>query len=351
MVPIQLQKQDLEDIIYGSAFLGSGGGGPVSMACKLLDAFDDTPFPCQIMGVNEFADDAMVAVVAGMGSPAQASQISQPFTNAPQTAVKMLQQQSGKVLAATVPIEVGPMNSLIPLLVSAQLNLPVLDADGGGRAFSTLAMASFNLLAGVNPYILCNDVQPDKQADFVGASLMVDNADMADAISRGIVEEPSFQGAGACSSFLMSGEQVKQCAVTGGLQRALALGKLLRPYREVGADPLDAVLTFFADQAVLLFTGVLRSVSQSTSGALDVGVMQLHDGERDFTVYNLNENLIAWDDSHSSPVIQAPDSICIMAENGQTFTNASIQDHIGQRLHVVGVKAAPLTQTPNRLLK
>lgn len=341
MAVIELQRRDLEDIIHGAAFFGSGGGGPVTMALKLLPVFEERWFPIALHSAADAADAWRLAMVAGMGSPAQASSQKDAFSHAPQAAVKLLQQQAGVTLDGVVPIEVGPMNSLIPLLVAAQTGLKVVDADGGGRAFSTLSMATFNLEAGVAPYVLCNDATTPAQS--VGASLQVGDADMADAISRGIVEETAFQGAGACASYLMSGQQMKRCAVPGGIARALALGRVLRPYRESGRDPVDAVRAFLGPDATLLFSGTLDSVSQSTSDALDFGILQWRADGRGFTAYNLNENLIGWRDDHAAPAVMAPDGICVVLADGSTCTNANIAQLCGKRMHVFGVKAAALT--------
>ena len=46
----------------------------------------------------------------------------------------------GKKIAAVMSAEIGGMNSIEPLLVGAELDLPVLDCDGMGRAFPELQM-------------------------------------------------------------------------------------------------------------------------------------------------------------------------------------------------------------------
>ena len=44
-----------------------------------------------------------------------------------------------------MPIEIGGINSTIPLVVGALLNIPVVDADGMGRAFPELQMETFGV--------------------------------------------------------------------------------------------------------------------------------------------------------------------------------------------------------------
>ena len=48
-------------------------------------------------------------------------------------------------IAGTFPMEAGGVNSMIPIVVAAQLGLPLIDCDGMGRAFPELQMVTFNL--------------------------------------------------------------------------------------------------------------------------------------------------------------------------------------------------------------
>ena len=52
-----------------------------------------------------------------------------------ETAFRALEEYLGKKIYATMPIEAGGVNSLLPLALAAKLGLPVIDADGMGRAF------------------------------------------------------------------------------------------------------------------------------------------------------------------------------------------------------------------------
>src|SRR5690606_39890693 len=60
-------------------------------------------------------------------------------------AFKALEEYLGKKFYATMPIEAGVVNSMLPLALAARLGLPVIDADGMGRAFPELQMVIFHL--------------------------------------------------------------------------------------------------------------------------------------------------------------------------------------------------------------
>ena len=50
------------------------------------------------------------------------------------------QRQSDKRLVAIVCSEVGGVNSIEPLIAGAEMGIPIVDADGMGRAFPELQM-------------------------------------------------------------------------------------------------------------------------------------------------------------------------------------------------------------------
>src|SRR5919109_3175352 len=51
-----------------------------------------------------------------------------------------LQAYLGKPISAVTPIEAGGLNSTTPFIVAASLGLPLVDADGMGRAFPEIQM-------------------------------------------------------------------------------------------------------------------------------------------------------------------------------------------------------------------
>lgn len=56
----------------------------------------------------------------------------------------ILENKLKKKLGAFICAEIGGLNSLIPIVVAAQMNLPVLDVDLMGRAFPEFQMITPN---------------------------------------------------------------------------------------------------------------------------------------------------------------------------------------------------------------
>ncbi len=55
-------------------------------------------------------------------------------------AFETLQAHLGRKAVATVPMEIGGINSMIPISLAAQAHVPLIDADFMGRAFPELQM-------------------------------------------------------------------------------------------------------------------------------------------------------------------------------------------------------------------
>ena len=64
-------------------------------------------------------------------------------------AFRMVEHHLQSRAFATLSIEAGGVNSMIPMLVAASLGIPIIDADGMGRAFPEIQMVTPSLQHGV----------------------------------------------------------------------------------------------------------------------------------------------------------------------------------------------------------
>jgi DUF917 family protein len=79
-----------------------------------------------------------------------------------------LEQHMGRKVDALLGDEVGGGNGIAPMLTAAMVDLPVVDADGMGRAFPEVQMTTF--------FIHGQEVQPAALADADGNVLIVTEA-------------------------------------------------------------------------------------------------------------------------------------------------------------------------------
>src|SRR5699024_10159806 len=113
--------------------------------------------PVKLLSVDELKDDDLVVPSAMMGAPTVLVE-KVPSGEESLAAFTALENYLDKKITATMPIEAGGVNSLIPIALAAQTGLPVVDADGMGRAFPELQMVTF-YLDGINasPMVLADE--------------------------------------------------------------------------------------------------------------------------------------------------------------------------------------------------
>lgn len=350
-MPTVLSFDDLDNLIEGAAFMGSGGGGPLPLARSLLASMKQQGMNPTLVEWAELPANYRVATTAGIGSPNAAESVQSPFTIAPKRMIEALEQALGYSIECLIPGETGPMNSLIPMMAAAQLGKPVLNGDGAGRAMSTLAMSTFNAVAPIQPYLLGNETET--QNDQVTANLTVHTPEQADALTRGIVSEASFGSSGAFATWPTTVGQLREVAVQGSVGQAIDVGRLLKQVRAQGSDPVSALQQYFGNRMRCLYTGTLTQVDSHTAQGFDITQIQMTcDGQPGLTLYALNESMMAWRDDLAHPLAVGPDSLCWVTESGEPFTNASLNDYLGPsapKLHLIGLSAVPQLLTPDIL--
>src|SRR5215471_7174016 len=129
-----LTEQDLHDIAAGSAVLGTGGGGDPYIgelaALRSLEQYG----PPQLISVDDIDDADRVAIPFMIGSPVPLIE-KFPLGKELTTAFDGLSRFLSDPVTAVMPVEIGGVNSMVPLSLSARLGKPVVDADCMGRAF------------------------------------------------------------------------------------------------------------------------------------------------------------------------------------------------------------------------
>lgn len=321
--------EDLEYISLGSTILGTGGGGNPYvgklLAKKAIQAYGGVT----LIKADELDDDALIVPIAAFGAPmilVEKLFSAEEFYNA----FEMMESYLGRKIDAVMPAEAGGLNGIIPFAVAAKKGIPIVDADGMGRAFPRLEMTTFTLHG-----IMAS---PITQADEKG------NRNLYHAIDNNwgetLVGATTIQMGGSCAiaCYPMSGAQVKKSAVHGIISYAKTLGESILKAKQDKINPVLALVE--RTGAIKLFSGKIANVSMKTEGRWNTGVCEItglddHNGskmELDFQ----NEFLIA--KKNGIPVAITPDLIVLLdAENGHPITAETIR--YGTRVVVIGMKA------------
>jgi hypothetical protein len=324
-----LRDRELKDIIQGATLLGSGGGGSAENGMQLADSLLKITEEVKLVESKEVPDYSNVCVVAGMGAPEVL--LKRGWENEDVPAFKLLEQVVGKKMDYVTAIETGGFNSITPLHAAAAMGIPAVDGDGVGRAIPQLEMTMFS--------VHNLPIAPLTVADPYGNSAVLYpiNPTMAEKMARGITVEFGMKAGLACHP--MAGWQMKKAVIPETYTIAEKVGGAIRETREVGDDPVKAVVDVTGGYEIT--RGVVKKKEVETRGGFDYGKVYVGDVRVDYK----NENMIAW--RGDKPVVISPDLICWITTDGKPLTNADIKE--GLEVAVIGIKAHERWRTPEGL--
>jgi DUF917 family protein len=340
----QITRDDLADLARGATLLGTGGGGDPYIGMMLVQRVLGEG-SITILDPDEIADDLFVIPTAQMGAPTVMIE-KIPAGTEPTLSLRILEEHLGRSADATMPIECGGINSMIPLIVAAETGLPVVDADGMGRAFPELSMETFAVY-GVHG-------SPLALAGERGERVIIDTGDddrQMEWLARGVTIR--LGGVGHIAEYAMSGADVKRTAVPRTLSMALALGRAIRLAREEKRSPFDAIRDTLAPTLYkhvrTLFEGKVTDVDRRTTEGFAKGVARIapaDGGDDELEIRFQNENLIAVRNGEMVAIV--PDLICVVdSESAEPITTEGLR--YGQRVRVLGISTPEMMRTPAAL--
>ncbi|WP_347755406.1 DUF917 domain-containing protein [Agrococcus sp. ProA11] len=340
----ELRASDLSDLARGATLLGTGGGGDPYIGRRLVErVLGDGAIT--ILDPDEIADDLFVIPTAQMGAPTVMIE-KIPAGTEPSLSLRILEEHLGRRADATMPIECGGINSMIPLVVAAETGLPVVDADGMGRAFPELSMETFAVY-GVHG-------SPLALAGERGERIIIDTGDddrQMEWLARAITIR--LGGVGHIAEYAMSGADVRRTAIPRTLSMALSLGRAIREAREDNRSPFDAIADALASTLYShvreLFHGKVADVERRTTDGFAKGrarIAGLGGEGDDLEIRFQNENLIATRGGETVAIV--PDLICVLdADTAEPITTEGLR--YGQRVRVLGISTPEMMRTPEAL--
>jgi len=335
---------DARDFARGAAFLGTGGGGDPYIGRLLLEQALHRAQPVRVVSVNDLDDDALVVPLAGMGAPTVIVEKIIGF-EAGERALRALETRLGRKATALMSAEIGGLNALFPAAMAAHLGLPLVDADGMGRAFPELQMVSFNILGQrASPLVMCDEH---------GNTVLIEADDNArvEKLARPVVVPMG----GVCMMALypMSGRAVKETAVADTLSLALRIGRAIGTARREQRDPFEALFACLHSMqhyrhSRTLYDGKIVDLRRETQRGWTIGHVIVDDGSDrgPLTVTFRNELLRARHGERTLAIV--PDLICILdRETAEPITTENLK--YGQRVRVVGCSVPPLMRSARAL--
>lgn len=341
---MKISLEDLPYIATGAAFLGTGGGGDPYIGRMLATSAIEEFGPPELVSVESLADDANVYTIAMLGAPTVLVEKGACGDDI-DLALAQLQEYTGRRADAVIPIEIGGVNSLVPVMAAARTGLPLVDADGMGRAFPEIQMVTYNVHGVSCTPLVVTDEHLNSLVVNTGSAKRAEDLVRVCAVEMGCSV--------MLSSYLMTGRQVKDSAVTGTMTLALAIGRAIAAGRKAG-DPVGALLsalraTPYYSHCKVIFDGKVSDLQRDTRGGFSVGLCDLVALDGSGAAMQLvfqNEHLVARQDGAVRAIV--PDLICVVdRETAEPIPVEGLK--YGQRVKVLGVSAPPILRTPAAL--
>ena len=331
--------QEIEDIALGATLLGAGGGGdPYIGKLTAIGAVKECG-EVELIGIDEVPDGAFIMPAASMGAP---TILAEKGVGANEFAklFDMVSRYYGKPIYATMPIEAGGVNSMLPIAAAARLGIPMVDVDGMGRAFPELQMVTFTIGgASATPMAFIDEKGNSGILDTITNKWTEDIARAATMTMGGTL---------TVALFCMDVDTCKQYGVHGIVTRSEELGRAIRTAKDeaaaAGLTPEEFFLKFTGGHK--LFKGKISDVLRETRGAFNFGRVVLEGigedrGSQAFVDFQ-NENLSCVVDGQIKATV--PDLICLV--DPDTFTPVPTDAlKYGKRVLAVGLECFHLWRT------
>ncbi|GGT27331.1 DUF917 domain-containing protein [Nonomuraea spiralis] len=295
----------------GCAVLGSGGGGPVTIArAAALQALEDHG-PVRVVQPAELDPALLVMPVGTAGSSAVMSE-RVGGTDEPVYLRDKIEELYGARVGAVLASEIGGANGCLAVAWAARVGLPLVDADGMSRAFPRMDQTVMQLRGiAPTPAVLCDER---------GRTVVVDHVTggWLERLVRASLE--AFGGQVATSEYIMRGDQVAASTALGSVTRAVRLGTRL-------PDPL-----------------VTGKVAETAGSILVEGLGA--DQGRLVRIQAASEFVAVVEDG--VPLAVVPDVIAMLDTRTGEVVQAE-QVRYGLRVSVVRVPCDPVWHTPEGL--
>ena len=335
-----LNESDLEAIALGAGILGTGGGGNPYLAFLMAREELRAGRSIRVISADQLTEHDLVLPLGGIGAPTVSIE---QMDNGDEgcNLVAAIEQFTGRKVTALIADEIGGGNGLSPMSTAARLGLPIIDADGMGRAFPETQMTSF--------FIYGQPTSPAAITDASGNTLIVTQASTPEQLERMMRAITVTMGCAAMMSTPpLNGDFVSQYAIPRSVTQAWELGHAVNNALNEKTDPIEAIVGETTGK--LLMRGKVIDVAQQIEDGFVKGVLKIdgidHDSGRTLSIDVQNEYLVACENGQK--LIMVPDLICIVdLETGRSI--GTEEQRYGLRVAIIAIPAPTLLTTAKGL--
>jgi DUF917 family protein len=333
---VRIDESNLRAMAIGCSILGAGGGGDTAVGVLAsLQAVGDFG-PVDVVDLDDLDDDDLVMPCGGIGAPLiwiekidRGDEIGR--------IIPVVERIHGRKVVALMSAEIGGSNGLAPVTWCARARLPMLDADGMGRAFPEVPQVTMEV-AGISP-------NPAVMTDERGNVVIFEGIDghWMERMERAAAVE--FGGQAYSSEYQMTVAQAKTGTARGTVTLAIRIGDAV-----LGAphDPIASLVETI--DAVPVIEGKIVDVERRITGGFVRGSATVEglgaDAGRILRLEIQNENLVALEDGVAHAMV--PDIITVCdTQTGQAIHTERLR--YGQRATVIAFPCDPIWRTERGL--
>jgi len=328
-----LDEPALRSLARGCAVLGTGGGGDPRIGLLLALQSLEVHGPTELADLDDLPADALIMPCGMIGAP---TVHIEKIENGSEGIVLRdhLEQITGRKVAALMPAEIGGSNGLLPLCWAGPMGLPVVDADGMGRAFPEVPQVTMHL-AGIDP---SPAVMTDERGNVIVFRAI--SGQWMERLERSAAVE--FGGSGAATEYTMTVEQARGATVRGTFSLAIRIGEALNS--AVG-DPVEALVGVTG--GFPLCSGKVTDVERRTTKGFVRGSAVIEglgdDAGRLLRLEIQNENLVVLEQGRV--LASVPDLISVLdTETADAIPTERVR--YGQRVTVIAMPCDPVWRSP-----
>ena len=303
----QITEGDVEDLAFGCALLGTGGGGSVGGAILEVQSAIRRFGPVAVVQLEDVPADGLVMPICGIGAPTISYEMLNNGGEA-QVLRQEVERVFNKPVVAIMASEIGGSNGVEPVMWASRLGLPIVDADTMGRAFPEVQMGSF-FVGGLplTPIVLV-DFQGNVKTFTPTSGESAESGARAFAVAAG--------GVALMVDFINPAAMMIGNVIVGSLSTAIEIGRAVRG----STDPMKKLSLLLGAQT--LITGKISEIKRRTDSGFVRGSVTISgtgiDADREVRIEIQNENLIATENGRV--LASVPDLISVL----DTQTGAAI---------------------------
>ena len=297
-----LNREDLVNILYGAAILGTGGGGSLTEGIELIDEALAAGKTFRLASFDDLAPEDLIGTPYGCGA------IS-PLTEAERKKYARLPEAQENFYILCMKqmeayMELGGHNTATALYCGAMADKLIVDGDPAGRSVPGLQHSTYYLhnvpmcpISVMNKFgegTVVTSVFDDERAEDLVRALAV--------VSQNIV---------AVMDHVNTAEVLKNAVIRGAISQSEAIGKAFLTAKAQGGDFVSAVTE--AGKGKPMFRGVVTKSTYETRDGFTFGDTEIR-GAGEYAGHTLrvwyqNENIISWLDGEI--FVTVPDLICL----------------------------------------